>query len=354
MRIISLLTISLALLGAAHVERIPVVIPGLDIGIKQFDQQYGTMVAEVPCTVPYYFVNGTVAQAGQVNANFQALLNCLSTIYASDIIPTSQAQATFGGSLQYNFPAGVAVQGTQNYPLTTVAGPLWLYATGGGGGSYGINFDMNACGGTGSYQFRVAGTMQASLDCQGGYSNSFGSIVRNSITAASGNFIGGTNPAGLCSLLTTNPCLTINQSGNVAAPGNVVASGYMEAVPAFTSLPSPGPVPPCYQSSNSSPCPTTWHTVTGFTTLTSGTTCPASSVCPIQTPGSVATFAPGTPPFTITNGFPCHATNNDIIYNTQTEVQWINATKVQFNIVNPNPTALPNLTQTVAWECTWY
>src|SRR5579863_3867591 len=111
MRIASLLTISLAvlLLGAArsdHKVTIHIAAGAPDIPLSQFDQRFGDMVAEVPCTVPYTFVNGTVAQAGQVNANFQALLSCLSTIYASDIIPTSLAQATFGGNLQYAFPAG--------------------------------------------------------------------------------------------------------------------------------------------------------------------------------------------------------------------------------------------------------
>lgn len=69
------------------------------------------------CTVPNTFVNGQVADAGQVNANFSALQGCGNNIdhnnigslgiYASQIIPTTVGQAIFGGSLQYQFPSGI-------------------------------------------------------------------------------------------------------------------------------------------------------------------------------------------------------------------------------------------------------
>jgi hypothetical protein len=65
------------------------------------------------------FANGTTADGTQVNANFNSLIaagnNINSTnigslgVYANQIIPTTAAQATFGGVLAYTFPAGLNV-----------------------------------------------------------------------------------------------------------------------------------------------------------------------------------------------------------------------------------------------------
>jgi hypothetical protein len=118
-----------------------------------------------------------------------------------------------------------------------------------------------------------------------------------------------------------------------------------------------GPVAPCYEAANATPCPNGWHVLVGTTTLNnsgSANTCPANSVCALATPGSVATFNPGNSYYASTP-FACYASNNDITYNTQTEVQWINVGKVQFEMVNPNPTALPTpYSQNVGWTCVWY
>lgn len=73
------------------------------------------------CSVPNVFVNGSVADATQVNANFSSLVNCgnnidntnigANGIYASQIKPTSSGQATFGGTQAYTFANGLTVNG---------------------------------------------------------------------------------------------------------------------------------------------------------------------------------------------------------------------------------------------------
>lgn len=77
-------------------------------------------------SLPYVFTSGTPAYAAQVNANFTAVANGVNSIdasnigaaglYASQIIPTTSGQASFGGTQQYAFPAaaGVSITG----PLT--------------------------------------------------------------------------------------------------------------------------------------------------------------------------------------------------------------------------------------------
>lgn len=71
-------------------------------------------------TYPYTFVNGTVADATQVDANFNAvgtIINGLdyaniggAGIYASQIIPTAVGFAQFGGSFGYTFQPNNAGQ----------------------------------------------------------------------------------------------------------------------------------------------------------------------------------------------------------------------------------------------------
>src|SRR6516165_11718978 len=41
--------------------------------------------ANVPCSVPFTFVNGTVADATQVNANFNSLVTCLGNAAAAGV-----------------------------------------------------------------------------------------------------------------------------------------------------------------------------------------------------------------------------------------------------------------------------
>jgi len=68
-------------------------------------------------SLPYTFVNGTIADANQVDADFNAVVAVVNGldqanigvngIYASQIIPTSTPQATFGGTFGYVFNPGL-------------------------------------------------------------------------------------------------------------------------------------------------------------------------------------------------------------------------------------------------------
>jgi hypothetical protein len=65
------------------------------------------------CTIPYVFTNGTTINAAPFNSNFTALQTCGNNIdntnigsagiYASQVIPLTAAEATFGGALGYTF-----------------------------------------------------------------------------------------------------------------------------------------------------------------------------------------------------------------------------------------------------------
>ena len=76
----------------------------------------------VPCSAMNVFVAGTVANPALVNQNFSNLVSCAenidatnigtSGIFASQIIPTTTAQATFGGTQSFLFPYGISAGAT--------------------------------------------------------------------------------------------------------------------------------------------------------------------------------------------------------------------------------------------------
>lgn len=73
-------------------------------------------------SIPFVFTNGTTADGNQVDADFNTVQNVVNGLdfanvgvngfFANQIIPTTLAQATFGGSVAYNFPSGLSVTGT--------------------------------------------------------------------------------------------------------------------------------------------------------------------------------------------------------------------------------------------------
>jgi hypothetical protein len=71
--------------------------------------------------IPNTYTNGQVISAAIVNQNFQAIAAWangnvdfsnigVNGIYASQILPTTTAQAAFGGTVSYSMPAGLQVQ----------------------------------------------------------------------------------------------------------------------------------------------------------------------------------------------------------------------------------------------------
>lgn len=82
----------------------------------------GTRRAEAtPCTVSHTFITGEVLTAATLNANPVAIVACVNAIdnsnvgvngfFASQIIPLTVGEATFGGSQSYTFSNGLTVNG---------------------------------------------------------------------------------------------------------------------------------------------------------------------------------------------------------------------------------------------------
>lgn len=85
------------------------------------------------CAVPNIFKAGHNADANQVNANFSALVQCLSfldatnvtgALYASNFKPTTVGQATFGSGQDYRFPGNLSLLGA------TIGGCAYLDTSG--------------------------------------------------------------------------------------------------------------------------------------------------------------------------------------------------------------------------------
>jgi|HubBroStandDraft_6_1064221.scaffolds.fasta_scaffold31584_2 hypothetical protein len=255
MRIFSLLAISLALAVAApvgHTVYVPAKLKAMDVPLSKLDPRFGNMVAEAPCSVPYIFVNGTIAQAPQVNANFAAVTGCLNNIYASDIQPNNNTQATFGGnsSITYTFPGAIQVNGSGNGGYTETPGTvpgLWFVANG-SAPVYAFNFQAPAatpCGSSGLAQWDVG--------------------------------------------LTSSPSPSPVPVSNLGCQGPLRVQN-TEYLPTA----SPGPVPPCFTIS-SNPCPDGFHTIsnTGSAGMTIAlpTACPNNATC--ATTGTTANITFG-------------------------------------------------------------
>lgn len=112
---------------------------------------------------PYPIVPHTTASSSQVQADFGTLystingyidasnLSSSTGIYASQIIPTSTGQATFGGTQTYTFPASVSIGGglttngfVNNAPATITGNVSW--GTGGSGGTLYATGNINHTG----------------------------------------------------------------------------------------------------------------------------------------------------------------------------------------------------------------
>lgn len=171
----------------------------------------------VTVSQPYPIVPHTNASSSQVQADFSALystingyidaanLSSSNGIYASQIIPTSSGQATFGGSQSYIFPNSLSVVGgittngfINNAPATITGNVAW-------GGS-----------GTG-------GTL---------YSNGDINHTRNLNTGGNANITGSITTNGLVN--NSNSTLT----GAVSAPGGISTS----TIGAGTSITNNGPL----------------------------------------------------------------------------------------------------------------
>lgn len=119
------------------------------------------------CTIPNVIANGAIVDATPVMQNFNALVSCANNIdwqnidatgiFASQIIPTTPGQATFGGSVAYTFNthvffvASIVVDSTASPPATGIAGGnpngtngFWLTSNAGSSANEGFKFVMTA------------------------------------------------------------------------------------------------------------------------------------------------------------------------------------------------------------------
>jgi len=115
--------------------------------------------ANVPCSVPFTFVNGTVADATQVNANFNSLVTCLGNAAAAgvngDITQltglTTPITPSAGGTA--NFTATAATTGTANAQIVAATLPNNFSLNTG----YRVSFIAGSSN-TGAATLNVAGT----------------------------------------------------------------------------------------------------------------------------------------------------------------------------------------------------
>ena len=131
--------------------------------------------------IPNTFVTGTVIQAAPFNSNFSAVATAVNSIdntnigaagiFASQLIPTTTAQATFGGVLSYVFPNAIQVTGSIRSALSVSTGELYL-----GGATEGILIDYGVTtahtttllgsGGSATSNFSIGGVFTAGRSIQ--------------------------------------------------------------------------------------------------------------------------------------------------------------------------------------------
>jgi len=128
----------------------------------------GKAFASCSASMPYAFTATSYLSYVTTNANNNFLLACVSTVdntqiggaglYASQIIPTTAGQATFGGSQTYTFPAAISVGNGASFGATIT--------TAGISDSGGISSSSNISGVTGTFSgtvFANNGTLTAGL-----------------------------------------------------------------------------------------------------------------------------------------------------------------------------------------------
>jgi hypothetical protein len=169
-------------------------------------------------SIPFSFTGGTPAIASQVNADFSALatvlngqldatnVNSVLGFYASQIIPTTGAQAAFGGTSLYTFPAGLTAGGPvtasqfngSGAGLTAGSIPASALAS----GAY-VDLTTNqTVGGVKTFTAGLTGP-GVNVDGTGGYASSFAGM------AAGVRIAPATNGQGTPVLFGTNAAFTV-------------------------------------------------------------------------------------------------------------------------------------------------
>jgi hypothetical protein len=200
-------------------------------------------------TIPFSFTPSTAAVSSQVNANFTACSNAINSIdhtniqspwlYASQIVPTTGGQATFGGAQTYTFPAALIV--TTDVYANTVRS----YANGNSNYAYCPPVYTNNGNPTSNTEHMARGT--ATINVSNGDANDHIDITFSNSAVFSGatdytavatintgasSFPTGWNviQIGITKTSATSLRITANSTGNAGSSGTVVVdwivSGY--------------------------------------------------------------------------------------------------------------------------------
>jgi hypothetical protein len=215
-------------------------------------------------SIPYpSFTNGQIIDANKENANNAALSGVINGgiehvnmgpngIYATDIIPTSASQASFGGTYPYTFPAGIIENGTvqllgsnvgvgatitqmyqdasSNLALNVASGKIYAFHVNGAQVAYigetGAQFaGLNVTGLGASLPVCTDGAKNlTTVGCGGGV----GSIAATPPITASGT----TSVTIACGACVTG----VTGTGNIASTGGTTPQISITSSPTFTSV----------------------------------------------------------------------------------------------------------------------
>jgi hypothetical protein len=273
------------------------------------------------CTIPYVFTNGTTINAAPFNSNFTALQTCGNNIdntnigsagiYASQVIPLTAAEATFGGALGYTFPNSVTTP-----TLDFSGGSTTPYIQQDSGTQTGLLFVEPAASPSFGYRFFVnnTGTQVAAFNTSaasvaGSFTagtslietTSYGpgyndALIFNSGTGTGTTRIGASSGPALNGIASSalyinngqsTSLLTLDASGDLAIGGGLYATGIIEGVRSGGGVLTP--VAPVYTNAGAA-IASTVHSVFGSCTTSASNTC-AVSFSGAATFTSAATFA---------------------------------------------------------------
>ena len=200
------------------------------------------------CTIPTTLVNGSIVDASQLNGNFTSLQSCgnaidntnigANGIFASQMKPTSLAQASFGGTFAYTFGVAPRMSGAS---ITAGTIPNSALVSGGAGGVTSV---------TGSGNIASSGGLTPNIKLVAAPSisgvNFTSATVPNAalVTTPLTALTAGTN----ISITGAAPNLTISAAGgatgvtSVTASGNLASSGgttpniTINSVPTFNQV----------------------------------------------------------------------------------------------------------------------
>jgi hypothetical protein len=224
-------------------------------------------------SIPNLFSPNTLIQSSQVNSNFNAISAWANGnvdnsnigaagVYASQIIPTNAAQATFGGALPFKFSNGL------------IGG---LLISSGGDSTVGLTVTGATSGQTADYIDVTQSGQSAGNVFKVGFSGNVTQLGAHIFTAPGGAITGqvgisNDNNGGVNGLLFNVPTGSTNGfSFNVqgTAKARIQAGGNLQIAPLINAVSVLGNVAPAYTAAGSSVAGT-WHEAFGTVSIGPG------------------------------------------------------------------------------------